>query len=88
MFQGTFMYFCVMSNLLVCLAWFNLNCHVVIHVCMYIWGTNLNGVGVYTVLVSMHVLLVSACSSVMLATKCSVQVKHDVSTGNKLLCHV
>jgi hypothetical protein len=37
MLHGTFMYFCVMSNLLVCLAWFNLKCHVVIHVCMYIW---------------------------------------------------
>jgi hypothetical protein len=48
-------------------------------------GTNLNGVGMYTLLVSMHVLLMSACSSVMLATKCLVQVKHDVSTSNKLL---
>jgi hypothetical protein len=59
------------------------------HSCVPIYlGTNLNGVGMDTLLVSMHVLLVSAYSSVMLATKCLVQVKHDVSIGNKLLCHV
>jgi hypothetical protein len=56
------------------------------HSCVQVYmGTNLNGVGMYTLLVNMHVLLVSACSSVMLATKCLVQVKHDVSTSNKLL---
>jgi hypothetical protein len=59
------------------------------HSCVQVYvGTNLNGVGMYTLLVSVHVLLVSACSSVMLATKCLVQVKHDVSTSNKLLYHV
>jgi hypothetical protein len=56
--------------------------------CAGICGTNLNGVGMYTLLVRMHVLLVNACSSVMLATKCLVQVKHYVSTSYKLLCHV
>jgi hypothetical protein len=59
------------------------------HSCVHVYmGTNLNGVDMYTLLVSMHVLLVSACSSVMLTTKCLVQVKHDVRTSNKLLCHM
>jgi hypothetical protein len=43
------------------------------HSCVHVYlSTNLNGVGMYTLLVSMHVLRVSACSSVMLATKCLV----------------
>jgi hypothetical protein len=59
------------------------------HSCVHVYmGTNSNGVSVYTLLVSMHVLLVNACSSVMLATKCLVQVKHDVNTSYKLLCHM
>jgi hypothetical protein len=49
------------------------------HSCVQVYmGTNLNGAGMYTSLVSMHVLLVNACSSVMLPTKCLVQVKHDI----------